>query len=294
MESRVAIDALAALAHDGRLAVFRLLMRRAPGEVAAGEIAQALEIRATTLSNQLTALEAAGLIRGRRDGRAVLYSAALDHAGALMGFLVGACCQGRPEICAPLAAPMLRRAADWEDGVVAEDKIYNVLFLCTHNSARSIFAEAILNRVANGRFRAFSAGSSPAGAVHPQSAHLLKTLNYDPSQYRSKSWSEFAGPDAPALDFVFTVCDQAANEPCPVWPGQPMSAHWGLPDPVSARGDTDAEKAVAFNEAYRHLFNRISAFTSLPLHAIDSLTLQKRLDEIGRMTSAEGAPAIPT
>lgn len=161
------------------------------------------------------------------------------------------------------------------------DQIFNVLFLCTGNSARSILAEAILNRVGQGRFRAYSAGSQPKGEVHPFAIELLKGVNHDTSFARSKSWEEFAGDDAPVMDFVFTVCDNAANEACPVWPGQPMTAHWGVPDPAAAEG-TDAEKHLAFAEAYRMLNNRISIFTSLPLASLDRLTLQGRLRDIGR------------
>ncbi|MCR5857909.1 arsenate reductase ArsC [Mesorhizobium sp. J428] len=161
------------------------------------------------------------------------------------------------------------------------DQIYNVLFLCTGNSARSILAEAILNRVGQGRFRAFSAGSQPKGVVHPYALQLLKSLNHDTSFARSKNWEEFAVPDAPVMDFVFTVCDNAANEACPVWPGQPMTAHWGVPDPAAVEG-TEAEKHLAFADAYRMLNNRISLFVSLPLKSLDRLTLQGRLREIGR------------
>ncbi len=158
---------------------------------------------------------------------------------------------------------------------------YNVLFLCTGNSARSIMAEAILNRIGQGRFKAFSAGSHPKGDVHPYALDLLKTLNFKTDFARSKSWDEFAGPDAPKMDFVFTVCDSAAAEACPVWPGQPMTAHWGVPDPAAATG-TEAEIRFAFSEAYRIHNSRILIFTSLPLKSIEKLALQKRLDEIGK------------
>ena len=161
------------------------------------------------------------------------------------------------------------------------DHIHNVLFLCTGNSARSILAEAILNRVGAGRFKAFSAGSHPKGEVHAYAIHLLKNLNYDTSFARSKDWQEFAIPGAPQMNFVFTVCDNAANEACPVWPGQPMTAHWGVPDPAAVEG-TDAEKHLAFADTYRMLNNRISIFTSLPMNTLDKLALQRRLDEIGR------------
>ena len=167
------------------------------------------------------------------------------------------------------------------------DKIFNVLFLCTGNSARSILAEAILNRVGAGRFKAFSAGSQPKGKVHPYALQLLKSLNHDTSFARSKSWEEFAVPGAPEMNFVFTVCDNAAMEACPVWPGQPISAHWGVPDPAAVDG-TEAEKHLAFAEAYRMLDNRISIFVNLPMKTIGKLALQARLHEIGRRFSEVG------
>jgi arsenate reductase (thioredoxin) len=164
---------------------------------------------------------------------------------------------------------------------VYPDRVYNVLFLCTGNSARSILAECILDREGKGRFKAFSAGSHPKGRVHPFALDLLRKMNHPTAGLRSKGWEEFARADAPPLDFVFTVCDDAANEVCPVWPGQPMTAHWGVPDPAAAKG-TEAERHLAFADAYRMLNNRISIFVSLPLRSLDRLSLQKRLDEIGR------------
>ncbi|WP_119306940.1 arsenate reductase ArsC [Cohaesibacter haloalkalitolerans] len=161
------------------------------------------------------------------------------------------------------------------------ESLYNVLFLCTGNSARSIMAEAIMNRLGQGSFRAFSAGSHPTGQVHPQALALLQRLNYDTSSARSKSWDEFAADGAPKLDFVFTVCDNAAGEVCPIWPGQPMTAHWGVPDPAAAYG-SDPEIALAFSDVYRMLNSRISIFTSLPLARIGHLSLQQKLDEIGK------------
>jgi arsenate reductase len=167
------------------------------------------------------------------------------------------------------------------------DRAYNVLFLCTANSARSIIAEAILNKVGAGKFRAFSAGSHPRGKINPHALQLLQSLGYDVSAFRSKSWSEFADPDAPLLDFVFTVCDNAAGEVCPVWPGQPMTAHWGVPDPALATGSS-AEVALAFKDTYRMLNQRIGIFAALPLRSLDRLSIQKKLRDIGRM---EGATA---
>ncbi len=165
------------------------------------------------------------------------------------------------------------------------DKSYNVLFLCTGNSARSVIAEAILNKLGGATFHAYSAGSQPKGAVNPHTIQLLQGLGYDTSGFRSKSWAEFAKPGAPALDFVFTVCDNAAGETCPLWPGQPMTAHWGIPDPAEAQG-TDAEIAVAFKDAYRMLLRRIEIFLALPIAKLDQMTLQSRLREIGQLAGA--------
>lgn len=162
---------------------------------------------------------------------------------------------------------------------------YNVLFLCTGNSARSIMAEAILARVGAGKFNAYSAGSQPKGAVHPNAIALLRRMNHKTEGFRSKNWEEFADAKAPKLDFVFTVCDNAAGEVCPVWPGQPMTAHWGIPDPAAATG-TDVEVAQAFADAYGRLSNRISIFVNLPFEGLDRLSLQKRLDDIGRAPGA--------
>jgi arsenate reductase len=162
------------------------------------------------------------------------------------------------------------------------EQVFNVLFLCTGNSARSIMAEAILNRIGSGKFRAFSAGSHPKGEINPHAAQLLRKLGYNIANLYSKSWDEFAKPGVPRLDFVFTVCDDAAGESCPIWPGQPMTAHWGIPDPARATG-TDAEIALAFNDAYRMLHQRIAIFTALPFDKLDRLSLKNKLDEIGKL-----------
>lgn len=165
------------------------------------------------------------------------------------------------------------------------DPMYNVLFLCTGNSARSILAESILRKDGSGRFRAFSAGSTPKGAVHPLALRTLESMDYPTDGMRSKSWLEFAAPDAPVMDFVFTVCDNAAGESCPLWPGQPMTAHWGIEDPAAAEG-TELQKQAAFVTAFRYLRNRIDAFVSLPLPSIDRLSLATKLREIGRTDGA--------
>jgi len=162
---------------------------------------------------------------------------------------------------------------------------YNVLFLCTGNSARSIIAEALLNKLGRGKFKAYSAGSFPKGEVNLNALAIVENLGFDRTDFRSKSWDEFAAPGAPALDFVFTVCDNAAGEACPIWPGQPMTAHWGVPDPAEVVG-TPTEIALAFADTARQLRNRISLFVELPLAALDRMSLQRRLQEIGRTDDA--------
>jgi arsenate reductase (thioredoxin) len=165
------------------------------------------------------------------------------------------------------------------------DRPYNVLFLCTGNSARSVLAEAILNKLGQGKFRAYSAGSQPKGEVNPQTINLLKGLGYDTSALSSKSWNEFAKPGAPQFDFIFTVCDDNAGETCPVWPGKPATAHWGIADPAAMRG-SEVEVARAFRDAYRYLSRRIELFTALPIRPLDEISLSAKLKEIGR---SEGA-----
>ncbi|MDZ4790746.1 MAG: arsenate reductase ArsC [Hyphomicrobiales bacterium] len=164
------------------------------------------------------------------------------------------------------------------------EHVYNVLFLCTHNSARSIIAEAIMNRLGQGRFIGYSAGSQPKTEPHPYALELLHKNNHEISGLRSKSWDEFAAPGAPQMDFVFTVCDSAAAETCPYWPGQPMTAHWGVPDPSAATGN-EAERRFAFADTYRMMYQRIGIFTNLPIESIDKLKLQERLDAIGKLVS---------
>jgi arsenate reductase len=165
------------------------------------------------------------------------------------------------------------------------DRTFNVLFLCTGNTARSILSESILRKEGRGRFNSFSAGSQPKGSVNPFALKILRDMDYPVNDLRSKSWQEFARAGAPAMDFVFTVCDNAAGEACPIWPGQPMTAHWGIEDPAAVEG-TDLQKEAAFVEAFRQLRNRIAAFTSLPLSSIDALSLGTRLRDIGRMDGA--------
>jgi arsenate reductase len=283
MESNRATDALTALGHPGRLAVFRLLARRAPDGVRPSEIAEALSLKRNTLSVHVAALTRAGLLRSWREGKSVFYSIDLGRVGALIDFLVIDCCRGRPELCAPQTAQSIKMHTNGSGPM--SSRIFNVLFICTGNSARSIFAEAILNKEGPGKFRAYSAGTRPGSELNPAAVGLLTSLGYDVSDMRAKNVEKFQRPDAPNMDFIFTVCDQAANEECPPWPGQPISAHWGMPDPVKVEG-TEAEKSLAFKEAYRTMRHRLAGFIALPVEALDRISLQRELDQIGQETPA--------
>jgi arsenate reductase (thioredoxin) len=172
-----------------------------------------------------------------------------------------------------------------DESLPMTDRVFNVLFLCTGNTARSVLAEGILRKDGAGRFNAFSAGSQPKGVVNPFALKTLAAYDYPAEGYRSKSWDEFAGADAPKMDFVFTVCDSAAGEACPLWPGQPMTAHWGIEDPAAVEG-TDIDKQRAFNDAFRFMRNRIAAFIALPIRSLDDMSLQGRLHDIGRLDGA--------
>lgn len=275
-------DRLATLGHPYRLALFRLLMRRYPDHVPASELARALSLKPNTLSNYLNALMRVGLVSQERHGTSLRYAIEMTTAQATFDYLLRDCCRGRPEICAPLNSFI-------NDGdSLMTDRKYNVLFICTGNSARSILAESILRKVAGDRFVAYSAGTKPRSELNPFALEILEQTGHDLSVLEAKNVSVFQGPDAPDFDFVFTVCNQAANEECPAWTGQPVSAHWGLPDPVKVEGTT-AEKNLAFHQTYGALLNRIKAFAALPLASLDRIALQKAVDDIAR--PLEGAPA---
>ncbi len=267
-------DRLGALAHPKRLDLFQLLMRRYPDSVPAGEIAAALSLKPNTASAYLNALKSAELISQTRNGTSLHYSANLPAVRGLFDELLGNCCQNRPDLCLQ---------TDTDPLVTTPNRVLNVLFICTGNSARSIMAEAILNAEGAGRFRAFSAGTAPSEGPNSAVLDLLGQKGHDLEYLRSKSVDEFASSDAPKMDFVFTVCDHAANETCPTWPGQPLSAHWGLADPAKAQG-TAAQKTLAFQQAYGLLRNRIATFVSLPFETLDRISLQHKVDDIGRMT----------
>ncbi|WP_417269667.1 MULTISPECIES: helix-turn-helix domain-containing protein [Alphaproteobacteria] len=269
------IAALAALAHSGRMSVFRLLARRSPDTVSAGELSEALNLKSSTLSVYLGILTRAGLIQQTRHGRSLRYTIDLTLTGALIEYLVNDCCRGRPEL---LASFMPQNQID-----VASDqnKIFNVLFVCTGNSTRSIFAEAILNTIGEGRFRAFSAGTKPRDALTPFAARVLGAKGHDVSRFYPKSYDAFYAVSAPRMDFVFTVCDRAANEECPPLIGRPVTAHWGMVDPNKTEG-SEAERALAFEQCYGTMERRLKAFTSLPFSSLSLISLQQELDFIGQ------------
>lgn len=278
---------LAALAHPKRLDVFRLLMRRYPDQVPAGEIAESLALKANTASTYLGALRQAGLIDQERRGVSLRYQANVAAMQGLSTELFSGCCQNRPDTCL--------QAGELVDQPLKANPPYNVLFICTGNSARSILAEAILNQIGGENFSAYSAGIEPSEAPRPEVLQLLKEKGYDVGALRSQSIDDFAAQGAdhiPVMDFVFTVCDHAANEQCPTWPGQPMSAHWGLPDPARADG-SDAQKMLAYQQTYGLLLNRLKAFVSLPLETIDRMSLQHSLDDIGRAKPGADTPENP-
>lgn len=286
MEKKSALTALAALSQESRLEVFRLLVQVGSDGLAARKIADHLGITPSALSFHLKELTHACLVNPRQAGRSIIYSANLDTMGGLVEYLSEDCCKGIP--CGPVSGLWTNAAARastqmqpfYRQGENMADKVYNVLFLCTGNSARSIMAEALLNTMGRGRFRGHSAGSHPTGSVNPFAIEQISGTGYSLAQLRSKSWEEFSQPDAPHMDFVFTVCDNAAGETCPVWPGHPMSAHWGFADPAAVVG-TEEQKRAAFNKVYRQILTRMNLFTSLPLHMLEKNAIQAQLSAIG-------------
>jgi len=276
MEQSRAAQAFATLGHPGRLSVFRLLMRFATRGVRPTEIAEALGLKQNTLSHHLADLTSAGLVRVERQGRSLFYAVDLDATEELIGYLALDVGRGRPELIPP-------RLAMHREAPVMRDTGYNVLFICSGNSARSIFAEALLRDLGSAKFNAFSAGTRPGTELNAFALEVLNRNGHDTSALRSKHISEFQAAGAPVMDFVFTVCDTAAAEECPPWPGQPITGHWGLPDPVKATG-TDAEKALVFALTYGALRRRIAAFVELPFASLDRMGLQARVDDIGTDT----------
>lgn len=283
MELEIAAQTLNTLGHPGRLSVLRLLARRAPEGVPATEIARALGLKPNTLSVYVGALVRAGLVASERRGVSILYRIDLPGMGALIDFLVADCCRGRPDLCAPETAHALASG-----GSAMTQTTYNVLFICSGNSARSIFAEALLRDLGGARFNVYSAGTKPMSELNPYAIELLRMNGHETGSLRSKNVAEFQGAGAPDMDFVFTVCDTAANEDCPPWPGQPVTGHWGLPDPVKVQG-TEAERSLAFAQTYGAMRRRVQAFAALPIAQLDRLSLQARVDDISRMDDTETA-----
>jgi ArsR family transcriptional regulator, arsenate/arsenite/antimonite-responsive transcriptional repressor / arsenate reductase (thioredoxin) len=271
MEQSRAAHAFATLGHSDRLAVFRLLMRFAPQGVRPTEMAEALGLKPNTLSHHLADLTASGLVGVTREGRSLYYAVDLDAAEALVGYLALDVGRARPDL--------LHSITHRKDAAM-RDTDFDVLFICSGNSARSIFAEALLRDLGRGKFQAFSAGYRPGTTLNPFALEVLQRNGHDIADLRSKHVSEFQQPGSIVMDFVFTVCDTAAAEECPPWPGQPITGHWGLPDPVKATG-TEAERALVFAQTYAALRRRIAAFVELPFESLTRLSLQSHVDAIG-------------
>ncbi len=278
------VGALSALAQEHRLAAFRLLIARGPAGLPAGALAARLALAPSALSFHLAHLERSGLVQSWRAGRQIFYAANQAATETFLRFLVGDCCGGKPELCADFAA----RLTTNQEGNMGSTRVFNVLFLCTGNSARSIIAESVLRRLGAGKFNAYSAGSQPKGEVNPYAIEVLKAFDFPTDGLRSKGWDEFGKPDAPNLDFVFTVCDSAAAEACPIWPGQPVTAHWGLPDPAEVEG-SDLDKKRAFTETYKMLSHRIGIFVHLPIDSLSSIGLEGKVREIGKSAPGKSA-----
>jgi arsenate reductase len=263
------------LSQPTRLDAYRLLARYRPFGLSAGDIARLLAVPHNTMSSHLAYLERAGLVASRREGRSIIYAARTAPLAGLLNTMLAEV--GSPEAPGAAVFPELEP--------VAETPSYNVLIVCSGNSARSIMAEAILNREGHGRFRAYSAGSKPKKRPNPEVIELLESLGYETADLASKSWSDFGVGGAPPMDFIVTVCDEAAGEDCPAWPGHPLQAHWGIPDPL-ARSNSAGERRQSLLDAYRRLSVRLTAFVNLPVGDLDLAALKRRLAAIGAMDGA--------
>jgi len=277
MESEEAAFAFAALGQGTRLELLRALLEAGPNGLAAGDIAARLGVLSSTLSFHLRALDQAGLIAATRQGRSLIYAVQFARLRALLAFLVEACCGGRPERCGDISR-MLDTIT--RENTNTPEPIFHVLFLCTHNSARSIIAEAVLDKIGRPRFEGWSAGSDPSpNGPLPEVLSLLQTLGHDVSELRSKSWNELAGPDAPRMDFVITLCDTIQGQVCPDFGETVVTAAWPMPDPSKFTGSV-AERATLLNELYAGLRRRLETFTSLPFVSLDRMALKARVDEL--------------
>lgn len=281
MDSKQAVVGFSALSQETRLKLMRLLASTGATGMPAGELASRLALPPSTLSFHLSALEQAGLVRPTRRGRQVIYAVRIIGLRELFSFLTETCCSGRPDLCGDLARLLPEEAI--EDDVMTP--AFNVLFLCTHNSARSVMAEAILERIGKGKFRAYSAGSEPATAPMPQVIEKLKTIGHDVSLLRCKSWNEFMRPDAPRMDFVIALCDTLDGQQCPDFGDRVVTGAWPLPDPAKFFG-SPAERATLLNELYGMIRRRLEIFISLPFATLDRMAMKARLDEIGETTRA--------
>jgi arsenate reductase len=286
MESSEAATAFAALSVDARLNLMRLLMAEGPSGLPAGNLSGRLGLPASTTSFHLAALERAGLTQSTRQGRQIVHAARIAGVRRLLGFLTETCCGGRPELCGDLA----RLLPPWPDEDQGMTAAFNILFLCTHNSARSIMAEAILRKYGGGRFHAYSAGSDPIAEPNVEVTAKLQALGHDTDQLRSKSWDEFTGPDAPRMDFVITLCDTPHGQECPDFSGVAVTAAWPLPDPAKFTG-SGVERAALLNELYASLRRRLDIFMALPFASLDRMAMKKRLDELagGGISATMGA-----
>jgi arsenate reductase len=278
MDDTEAQMAFAALAQPTRLKAFRKLIAAYPEGLPAGEIADVCEVPHNTMSTHLTVLTRAGLITVERDGRVMNYRADVPGFRGLIRFLATDCCNGRPEMCGDLARLIPEEVEDMKDDTMSP--AFNVLFLCTQNSARSIIAESLLQKIGNGRFNAYSAGSKPASEPMPEVIDRLKVLGHDVSHLRSKSWNEFTGPNAPKMDFIIALCDTLDGQVCPDFGEKAVTAAWPLPDPAKFTG-SPTERATLLNELYAMIRRRLEIFTSLPFASLDKLAVKARLDEIG-------------
>lgn len=276
-----AIEGFASLAQPTRLRALRLLLAAHPESLAAGEIAKACEVPHNTMSNHLAILTRAGLVAVEKDGRAMNYRADANGFRGLIDFLARDCCSGKPELCGLL--PDHRTPPSEEPATDVVTPAFNVLFLCTHNSARSIMAEALLQKIGRGRFHAYSAGSDPAAAPVPEVLERLTHLGHDVAHLRCKSWDEFTGPEAPRMDFVIALCDTPQGQFCPDLGTKFVTGAWPLPDPTQFTGSA-SERTTLLNELYAMIRRRIEIFISLPFAALDRLALKARLDEIGDTT----------
>jgi protein-tyrosine-phosphatase/DNA-binding transcriptional ArsR family regulator len=281
MEATDAAQGFAALSQETRLSLMRLLASKGATGMSAGDLAAQLRQPPSTLSFHLAALEQAQLIQSTRQGRQNIYAARIAGLRALFSFLTETCCGGRPDLCGDLAR-LLPEETPEDDNMTAA---FNVLFLCTHNSARSLMAQAILHQVGKGRFNAYSAGSEPARSPMPEVIDKLVALGHDVTLLRCKSWNEFSRPDAPRMDFVITLCDTLDGQDCPDLGDKPITAAWPLPDPAKFSG-SPTERATMINALYGMIRRRLEIFINLPYASLDRMALKKRLDELGDSTRA--------